>query len=270
MTWSPSTGRFTPGGSGGVVLPGVTAANAGSKAVTVQDLINLGLIDPGVVSGGGTLFSPATTRFAASVASALADSAASIELNSATLFKKMNGLAGMVIGSGGLAGYDSAGAATITLDPETGAVTLSGTITATAGTIGGFTLGATTLTATSGGNTTILSSGATSFSSGPTGSPTVTITQAGDIAVSGSAIFSGATSTSSGSPGNSANTAVYVSGAKHGIAAIASGTYAALYAETSGAGASGPSFYATNSTTGTATNWPVHAVSLTADRKSTR
>ena len=222
------------------------------------------------------------------------------------LFYHKNGLAGVVIGTAGIAGTDATGAYTFFIDPADGAASFAGDITGSTGTfygsisigtspnwfkadssgiwlggatfatspfrvamagtgvMGGFTLGATTLTATSGGNTTILSSGATSFSSGPTGSPTVTITQAGDIAVSGSAIFSGATSTSSGPPGNSANTAVYVSGAKHGIAAIASGTYAALYAETSGAGASGPSFYATNSTTGTATNWPVHAVSLTA------
>lgn len=209
MTWDSRTGSFRPGGAAGVSLPGQTGNMAGSKTVTVQDLINLGLIDPGVTSAGGTLFSGATTRFAASVAAALADSAASIELNSATLFKKMNGLAGMVIGSGGLAGYDSTGAATITIDPATGSVTLSGTITATAGAIGGFTLGATTLTATSGGNTTIVSSGATAFSAGPTGSPTVTITQAGVLTAT-SGTFSGSITGASGTFSGNISTTGYV------------------------------------------------------------
>lgn len=241
MTWDPSTGTFTPGGSRGGALPGVTSANAASSAVTVQDLINLGLIDPGVVSGNATLYHPATTRFAASVATALEDAASSIELNSATLFKKMNGLAGMVIGSGGLAGYDSSGAATITIDPATGNVTLSGTITATAGAIGGWTVGTTSLSAVSGGNTTILSSGATSFSSGPTGAPTVTITQAGNIAITGGGTFNTtgyvkATGGTTGGLGTATFTALPASANVHGGDFNASGTGHALIAIATGSG----------------------------------
>lgn len=143
MTWDPNSGGFTPGGSGYTALFGPESA---SRGVTVQDLINLGLIDANgrSLAGrsvGGTLLNPTDTRLAASISAILQDSASSIELNSPTLFKKMNGAAGVVIGSAGIAGYDSTGTATFTIDPATGNVTLSGTITATAGAIGGFTIG---------------------------------------------------------------------------------------------------------------------------------
>ena len=141
MTWDPNNGGFTPGSPGQVSLFG--GDTSGSKSVTVQDLINLGLIDAnGRSLAGGTLLNPAETRLSKSVAAILQDSASSIELNSPTLFKKMNGAAGMVMGAAGLAAYNSAGTATFTIDPETGNVTLSGTITATAGAIGGFDIGA--------------------------------------------------------------------------------------------------------------------------------
>ncbi len=195
MTWDPSSGGFRPGVPGLASLPGQSGGGT-SAAVTVQDLINLGLIDPGAGRTGGSLPNPDVSPFTASVVRALSASAASIELNSATLFKKMNGSAGVVIGSAGIAGYNSAGTATFTIDPATGDVTLSGTITAVAGTIGGWTIGATSLSAVSGGNTTTLSSGATAFSAGPTATPTVTITQAGVLTATGGT-FSGTLNISS-------------------------------------------------------------------------
>lgn len=202
MTWDPNSGGFTPGSSGQVALFG--GDTSGSKSVTVQDLINLGLIDANgrSMAGrslGGAILNPSDTRLAASVAAILQDSASSIELNSPTLFKKMNGAAGVVIGSAGIAGYNSAGTATFTLDPETGSVTLSGTVTATAGVIGGWTLGATSLTAGSGATTVGLDSGGTNpafyAGSATPGSAPYRVTQAGVLTASGATISGTITAT---------------------------------------------------------------------------
>jgi len=165
--------------------PGANYGRAGAgldRYVTVGELVNAGLLD-GSAALGGPLSSPNAANISAPLRAALESRAASIQMNSATLFKRMNGLAGVVFGSAGIAGYNSSGASSFTLDTETGL------ITAVEGFIGGFTLGATTMTATSGGNTTIVSSGATAFTAGPTGSPTVTITQGGNITIVGGGTF---------------------------------------------------------------------------------
>ena len=204
MTWDPNSGGFTPGGSGQRTLYGV---DSGSKGVTVQDLINLGLIDANgrSMAGrslGGAILNPSDTRLAQSISAILQDSASSIELNSPTLFKKMNGAAGVVIGSAGIAGYNSAGTATFTLDPETGSVTLSGTVTATAGVIGGWTLGATSLTAGSGATTVGIDSGGTNpafyAGSATPGSAPFRVTAAGSAVVESISINANGTLTNAG------------------------------------------------------------------------
>jgi len=65
-----------------------------------------------------------------------------VDMSSPTLFQKMNGLAGITIGSAGIAGTDAAGAYTFFIDPTTGAASFAGTVTASAGAIGGFDIGA--------------------------------------------------------------------------------------------------------------------------------
>ena len=140
MTWDPKTGSFSPGGTASSSMPGKESSAGGGKYVTVADLVALGLLE-----ANGATFAvargPGLTRLTKSISEALKSSAASIEMNSADLLKKMNGAAGVVLGSAGLAGYDSTGTATFTIDAETGDVTLVGTITASAGAIGGFSIG---------------------------------------------------------------------------------------------------------------------------------
>lgn len=63
--------------------------------------------------------------------------AASITMNSATLFTKLNGLAGVKIGSGGIIGTDAAGATTFAVDASTGSATFAGTLSAASGSFTG-------------------------------------------------------------------------------------------------------------------------------------
>lgn len=124
MSWE--NGRFVPGGTAGVSLPIGTSGSAVSKPVTVQDLINIGLVDPGVASTGGKLFSPSQLRLTAAINAALSSIDTAIDLMSSGAIKKMNGNAGVVIGSLGITGYNSAGTQTFFLDAETGAITIVG------------------------------------------------------------------------------------------------------------------------------------------------
>ena len=64
-----------------------------------------------------------------------------VDMSSPTLFQKKTGLAGVTIGSAGMAGTDAAGAYTFFIDSATGAASFAGTITAGAGAIGGFDIG---------------------------------------------------------------------------------------------------------------------------------
>ena len=77
------------------------------------------------------------------------------------IFYHKNGLAGVVLGTAGVAGTDATGAYTFFITPATGAASFAGTVTAGAGAIGGWTIGATSLTSGSGANTVGLDSGGT-------------------------------------------------------------------------------------------------------------
>ena len=75
--------------------------------------------------GATSLIASSAATYAANVfvKSTLEEAAQAITLNSASLFSKMSGLAGVKIGSGGLFGTDSSGNPTFTLDASTGQVT---------------------------------------------------------------------------------------------------------------------------------------------------
>lgn len=72
---------------------------------------------------------------------AIENPTSSITLAGANTFNVVNGLAGGAIGVNGIAATNSSGTPTCTINFQTGAVTLSGTITASAGAIGGFSIG---------------------------------------------------------------------------------------------------------------------------------